>query len=173
MRYVYCQVWWGCNVCRQWRAVVTAAAMRHSNPISLISPKWSSPLEAFPNYLTIISWTGRLIPFFFSESRRLLWPPSKRMQVFIGFCDLLDDLFPTTQFSWCFCIEAVVKMPEQDTEDRWTGLILKKLILRWPGERQCISAWCVKEQSGVMCHPRPFSISVVLRPLGLSTWIFH
>lgn len=70
VRYVYCQVWWGCNVCRQWRAVDMAAAMRHLNRISLISPKWSSQLEVFPNYLTHISQTKRLIPLFFPESRR-------------------------------------------------------------------------------------------------------
>lgn len=47
---------------------------------------------------------------------------------------------------WNCCKEA-----REDTEDRLTGVILKKIILRWPGARRCISAWCVKEQSGFIC----------------------
>lgn len=47
---------------------------------------------------------------------------------------------------WSGCKDA-----REDTEDRLTGLILEKLILGWPGERQCVSAWCVKEQSGFTC----------------------
>lgn len=114
VRCVYCQVWWGCNVCRRWLAVITAAAMRHSNPISLISPKWSSQLEVFPNYLTTISGTRRLIPLFFPESRRVIMTASKQTQVFMDFCDSFDDLFPSTiPYPWYCCIEAVVKMPEK------------------------------------------------------------
>lgn len=46
------------------------------------------------------------------------------------------------------------KDAREETEDRLTGLILKKLILRWPGDRQCISVWRVKEQPGFMCAIR-------------------
>lgn len=87
---------WGCNVCRQWHAVIMAAVMRHSNPICLIFHKWSSQLEVFPNYLTTISLTTRLILLFLSESCRWSWLPSKCTQAFMDFCDSQDDLFPTT-----------------------------------------------------------------------------
>lgn len=151
---------WGYNVYWQRRTAVTAAAMRHSNPISPISHKWSSQQEVFPNYLTTISLTTRHIPLRVPKSRRWSRHPSKCRQGFIDIWFIwwlmsYNDNISLILVHWrCF------RDAEEDTED---GLHLsnshKAHKTMAGGKSVILSVVWVKEQSGFICAIRGHLVS--------------